>query len=299
MTVFHGISAFPITPTSPQGQVRQAALEGLLDRLVRSGVDAIGVLGSTGGYAYLTLAERQRVLELAVARTRGKVALMCGVGALRTDDAILLARHAAGAGADGLLLAPVSYTPLTEDEVFAHFAAVAEATPVPLCIYNNPSTTHFTVSQSLLARLATLPTVCAVKMPLPADDDPAAEIARLRAALPAGFVIGYSGDWGAMASLLAGADSFFSVAAGLLPDPFLRLGRAAIAGDADGSARLNADFAPLWDLFREFGSLRVIYAAARLMRLTDALPPRPLLALPESYQPRVRLALEALGVSPD
>lgn len=297
MSIFRGTSAFPITPADAQGRTDPQALTALLTRLVAARVDSIGLLGSTGSYAYLPLAERQRVLELAMQATAGAVPVIAGIGALRTDDAVTLARHAAQAGAAGLLLAPVSYTPLTEDEIFTHFAAVAEAGGLPLCIYNNPSTTHFTFSLPLLQRLADLPHVEAVKMPLPADGDFAGEIARLRAALPQGFVIGYSGDWGAAPALLAGADAFFSVAAGLLPDPFLRLARTAMAGDAAGTARLDTEFAPLWSLFRSFGSLRVIHAAARLMSLSQSDPQRPVLPLPASENDRLRAALVDVGVS--
>src|SRR3954463_6216345 len=119
----------------------------------RVGVDSIGLLGSTGTYAYLTRAERRRAVEAAAGCLGGRVPLIVGVGALRTDDAQDLARDAAAAGADGLLLAPVSYTPLTEEEVFQHFVSVAGATSLPLCIYNNPSTTPFTFSNAPVERL--------------------------------------------------------------------------------------------------------------------------------------------------
>lgn len=294
MTLFQGISAFPITPADADGCADPAALRRLLDRLVAARVDSVGLLGSTGGYAYLGLAERQRVLDLALARVDGQVPVVTGVGALRTADAVALARHAERAGANGVLLAPVSYTPLTDDEVFQHFAAVSEAAGLPLCIYNNPSTTHFSFSVPLLARLAHLPNICAVKMPLPGDGDFAGEIGRLRDALPPDFVIGYSGDWGAAPSLLAGADAFFSVAAGLLPEPFLRLGRAAMSGDATLTGRIDAAFGLLWSLFRDFGSLRVVYAAANKLGLSDAQPPLPILPLPETQDDRLREALEAL-----
>ncbi|MDP5307757.1 dihydrodipicolinate synthase family protein [Paracoccus spongiarum] len=293
MSLFHGVSAFPITPTDAEGRCDHHALRRVLEPVARARVDSIGLLGSTGGYAYLTPDQRREVLEVALDAIGGRVPVIAGIGALRSDDATALARHAASAGAAGLLLAPVSYTPLTEEEVFQHFAAVAAATGLPLCIYNNPSTTHFTFSQRLLERLAGLPTVAGVKMPLPADGDFTAEIGRLRAALPSDFAIGYSGDWGAAESLLAGADGFFSVAAGLLPDSFLRLARAAITGDAAGTARRDAAFGALWELFREFGSLRVMFMAAREAGLTDALPPRPILPLPEAQRDRVMAAMRA------
>jgi hypothetical protein len=102
----------------------------------------------------------------------------------RTDEAQTLARDAKASGADGLLLAPMSYALLTDEEVFQHFSAVAEAGELPLCIYNNPSTTKFTFSDDLIARLARLPNVAAVKMPLPGNGDFTGEMERLRGMPP-------------------------------------------------------------------------------------------------------------------
>ncbi|MDT8856914.1 dihydrodipicolinate synthase family protein [Paracoccaceae bacterium Fryx2] len=294
MTLFAGLSAFPLTPADPQGRVATDALGRLLARIGAAGVDSVGLLGSTGIYAYLTRAERQRAVAAAAECLGGSVPLIVGVGALRTDEAEALARDAARAGADGLLLAPVSYTPLTDDEVFRHIRTVAAATGLPLCIYNNPSTTHFTFGAALLERLAALPGVTAVKMPLPADGDCAADLSRLRACLPDGFLIGYSGDWGCARALLDGADCWFSVVGGLLPVPALRLARAAQAGDAAETARIDRQFQPLWALFREFGSLRVVYAAASLLALCDAAPPLPVLPLSPPDMARVAAALESL-----
>lgn len=265
--MFRGLAAFPLTPTDRSGQLMPDVLRGFLDRIVESGADSIGLLGSTGGYAYLTRTQRQETLRVAVDHIAGRIPVIVGVGALRTDEACALARDACDTGADGLLLAPVSYQPLSESEVFHHFAAVAEAGALPLCIYNNPRTTQFAFSDALIARLSALPDVCAVKMPLPADGDFKAELARLRAILPEDFAIGYSGDWGAADALLAGADGWYSVVAGLLPGPALAMVRAARAGDAAQTAQRDAAFRPLWDLFREFGSYRVMHAMAGCLDL--------------------------------
>ena len=196
MTPFRGLSAFPITPADGCGRVDTEALGHLLERLHAAGVDSIGLLGSTGGYMYLTLDERRRAIAAAARSVGGRTPLMVGVGALRTDEAETLARDAASEGADALLLAPVSYTPLSEEEVYQHFATVAQATDLPLCVYNNPGTTHFTFSDALLERLAAVPNIKAVKMPLPKDIDVKGELGRLRQDTPDDFVVGYSGDWG-------------------------------------------------------------------------------------------------------
>lgn len=292
--LFHGLSAFPITPADEDGRVDAAALAVLLGRLREAGVASVGLLGSTGTSVYLTRSERRRAVEVAAECLGGCVPIIVGVGALRTDDAQNLARDAEAAGAEGLLLAPVSYTPLTDEEVFRHFAAVAAATDLPLCIYNNPGTTHFTFSDELVARLAAVPRIAAVKNPAPPPAEARARIAALRARLPPDFAVGCSGDPHAADAILAGGAAWYSVVGGLLPCASLALTRAAQAGDVGAVRRMDARFQPLWDLFREFGSLRVVYAAANLLGLTDARPPRPLLPLGRPERERIERALDGL-----
>jgi 4-hydroxy-tetrahydrodipicolinate synthase len=295
VTLFHGLSAFPLTPADSEGRVQTDALCRLLERVVASGADSIGLLGSTGGFAFLTPAERYRAVQATVKCVNGRTPIIVGAGALRTDEAQCLAKDAEAAGANGLLLAPVSYTPLLEEEVFQHFKAVASVTSLPLCIYNNPGTTKFTFSEDLLARLAELPNVAAVKMPLPADGNFLGELKRLRARTPEKFAIGYSGDWGAADAMLAGCDCWYSVVAGLLPEPALRLTRAAQGGDSDEAWRIDAAFQPLWALFREFGSFRVMYAIADILDLCRTAPPLPILPPPADARGRIEAALRALN----
>ena len=296
MGIFTGLSAFPITPADPSGRVDTAAFARLLERIHAGRADSIGLLGSTGAYAFLSREERRRAVEAAMSAVGGRIPVIVSVGALRTDEACALARDAAAAGADGLLLAPVSYTPLTDEEVYRHFAAVAEAGGLPLCIYNNPSTTHFVFGRELTARLSRLGTIEAVKMPLPADGMLEDEIGRLRAACSAGMAIGYSGDWGAADALLAGCDAWYSVVAGLLPQQATALTRAAQAGDAQEARRLDDAFKPLWALFRQYGSFRVMYAIAAALDLGRFAPPRPVLPVPAEAEARVEDALATLGV---
>lgn len=123
--LFVGLSAFPLTPADAEGRVDTDTLGVLVDRLAAAGVDSIGLLGSTGIYAYLDRAERARAVAAAVEAAAGRVPLIVGAGALRTSWAKELARDAERAGAAGLLLAPVSYAPLTEREAAAHYRAVA------------------------------------------------------------------------------------------------------------------------------------------------------------------------------
>lgn len=293
--LFHGLSAFPITPADPHGRVDGTALSALLRRIADAGADSVGLLGSTGSYMFLSRGERRRAVEAAVDCLGGRTPIIVGVGALRTDESIALAQDARDAGAQGLLLAPVSYTPLGDDEVFEHFAAVAAATDLPVCVYNNPGTTHFSVSNVLLRRLAEIPTIVAVKNPaLPAADMLAAYRAT-QAALPTDFAIGYSGDWLAADAILSGGVAWYSVIAGLLPEPAVKLMRAAQAGDRAETQRISALFEPLWALFRELSSYRVVHAAANLLDLSHFDPPRPILPLSPADRQRVTTALDALS----
>ena len=296
MTPFRGLCAFPLTPADGDGRVDVGAFRGLLGRLTDAGVGAIGVLGSTGTYAYLTRAERRRAVEAAVDQAGGRAAVLVGIGALRTDEAVRLGRDAREAGADAVLLAPVSYTPLTEDEVFAHFVAVAEAAGLPLCLYDNPGTTHFAFRPELVGRLSRVADIVAVKAPAPEPAALAAGLADLRARTPAGFSVGHSVDWRAAEALLAGGDAWYSVAAGLFPATCLRLAAAARAGDGPGARALDARLRPLWDLFVEHSSLRVVHAAAGLMGLCRTGLPRPILPLADDVRRRVARVVEELAL---
>jgi 4-hydroxy-tetrahydrodipicolinate synthase len=190
-------------------------------------------------------------------------------------------------------MAPVSYTPLTQEEAYQHYAAVAAATPLPLCIYNNPSTTHFSFGRTLLERLADIPKIAAIKMPAPAAGTVTQELAELRSSPAGKLSIGYSGDWIAAEALLAGCDGWFSVLGGFLPQLAKALVRAAHAGDVATVNHYQKTLLPLWQLFKEFGSLRVAYAATHFLELANAQPPLPILPLSPQNQQRVIEALQA------
>ncbi|WP_108446496.1 dihydrodipicolinate synthase family protein [Halomonas denitrificans] len=288
--MFTGLSAFPLTPMNERG-LDEPAFVRLIERLVAARVDAIGVLGSTGNYAYLTRAERARVVQLAVAHA-GEVPVMAGIGALRTRDVLALADDAQAAGARGVLLAPVSYQKLTDDEVYGLYETVTRALSVPLCVYDNPGTTRFSFSDDLHGEIARLPNVASIKIPgVPAEPEAArARVARLRARLPDHVTLGVSGDAFGATGLNAGCEVWYSVIGGLFPATALEITRAAQAGDAEEAARLSARLQPLWALFAEQGgSLRVMAAAAELSGLVEA-PCLPLPLKPLGGAGRRRLA---------
>ncbi|WP_146360356.1 dihydrodipicolinate synthase family protein [Arthrobacter yangruifuii] len=291
--MFTGLSAFPLTPVI-NDTVDLDLFTALVRRAAEAGADSIGALGSTGSYAYLSREERRRVADAAV-QAAGEVPVIVGIGALRTSDVLRGAEDAQNAGAAGLLLAPVSYQPLTEEEVAGLFEAVSAASSVPICIYDNPTTTRFAFTDELYARIGALPRVEAVKIPPRPVAEAAERIRQVRAVLPANVALGVSGDEFSGPALSAGADVWFSVVGGILPDRALAITRAAQAGDADTVRQLSEQLEPLWNLFREFGSLRVTSAIASQLGLVpqDNLP-APLRPLGEAAQVRVGRMLSDL-----
>lgn len=269
-------------------RIDETAFVRLVERAAAAGVASIGVLGSTGSYMFLSGAERARVFELAVRHAAG-VPVLAGIGSISTYEVIENVRAAEAAGAAGLILAPVSYQRLSDDEVFGLFQDVAAVATAPIVVYDNPSTTGFTFSLEMYARVAALPGIASIKIPPPGAGIAAARehVSAMRAVIPEHVTIGVSGDASARLGLSAGCDGWYSVIAGVLPEAALQLARAAA-----GSVAL----APVLDLFDDYGSLRVAAAVAEELGLVgeDSLP-RPVRGLDDEGQARVRAAMTAAG----
>ncbi|WLH15376.1 dihydrodipicolinate synthase family protein [Pseudomonas hefeiensis] len=297
--MFTGLSAFPLTPMDEQG-VDEIAFTRLVQQLVAAKVDSIGALGSTGSYAYLSRAERSRVAQLAVEAAEG-VPVMVSIGALRTRDVLLLAEDAQAVGVKALLLPPVSYQKLTQDDVFSMYERVSANVSVPLCVYDNPGTTHFDFTDELHGRIAELPNVRSIKIPGVPDAPHLARerVERLRKLIPSHVTIGISGDALAAIGMNAGCDAWYSVMGGLFPNTALAITRAALSGDAAEAVRLSESLKPLWALFRQFGgSFRVIATAAELRGFTHSPSvPLPLRTIAGEGREQIAAVIDALELS--
>lgn len=280
--MFTGLSAFPLTPITGSG-IDEQGFSNILTRLTAAGVDSMGILGSTGSYAYLTREQRKRIATLAK-QLAGDIPVMVCIGAISTDAILHLANDAQAAGADALLLPAVSYQPLRDEEVFTLFETVTRNTSVPVCVYDNPGTTHFTFKDELHGLLSSLDGVRSVKIPaVPASPALATErVDALRRHLRPGVTIGISGDAYAGLGLNAGCEVWYSVCGGLFPETAKQITEAAAAQDHARVTALISRLEPLWALFRKHGgSIRVIAAAAGVLGLTDTdCLPRPLQPLP-------------------
>lgn len=293
--MFTGLSAFPLTPLHDD-RLDEPAFAGLVDRLRDAGADSITALGSTGSFMYLDRDERKHAATVAVEHA-GTVPVIVGIGALRTSHVLALAEDAQNAGASGVLLAPVSYQALTDDDVLGLFETVTANLSVPLVVYDNPGTTHFTFTDDLYARITALPHVASIKIPgvptLPADAT--ARVEAIREHLPADVGIGVSGDALAASGLIAGCDAWFSVIGGTLPGPALTITRAATAGDADAAWEESERLQPLWALFAQHGSYRVVAAIAeRLGLVSQQSLPRPVRGLSSDDRATVHKVVAAL-----
>lgn len=297
--MFTGLSAFPLTPLK-EDDVDEAAFIDLITRLAASGIDSITTLGSTGSYAYLSAEERRNVTRVAVEHAGGKP-VFAGVGALRTSHVLENVSHAEQAGAAAALLAPMTYQPLTEDDVFELFRTVSGHTDLPVIVYDNPGTTHFTFTLDLYARIAELPGIASIKIPPVSTDAAAARdrVAAVRSVIPAHVTIGISGDGSAARALNAGCDGWYSVLAGTLPEPALTITRAAQEGRPKDAIAESERLTPLWDLFAEFGgSQRVIASVAEHLGLAPyRCLPLPIQGLDDAQRARVADVLRDLHLA--
>ncbi len=278
---FTGLIAYPITPFSAEGELSLEDFRLLVDRLAGSGVDAITVLGSSGSFAYLDRSERSTLARTALATVDGRLPVAVGISSVGTREVLDSAVDAQAAGASGLVLSPVSYVPLTDDEVIIQVQAVCAETDLPICLYNNPGTTQFDYSLQVVAELSALPGVVAFKDT--AADAAAfnARHAELSALVPATFSHGVSGDILMMTGEVA-ADAWHSGPAALLPAYYGRLRAAVVAGDQPAIDRVRHVLAPLVDHVAGLRKISGLHLLARACGVAAGDPRAPLLPSPGS-----------------
>ncbi len=294
--MFTGLSAFPLTPLI-NGDIDKSRFTSLIENLAAAEVDSIGALGSTGSYAYLTREQRFIATKLAVSAASG-IPVMTSIGAVRSEDVMRLAEDAQQAGVSGVLLAPVSYQPLRDAEVFRLYERVTAELSVPLCIYDNAATTGFDFSDELLVALSYLDNVGSIKLgEFPADPVQAVQrVNHLKKKMAPGVTLGISGDTQSTAGLLAGCDIWYSVLGGLFPRYSLNLARMALRGDITETRRLELALGPLWAFYHRHGSLRVIASIAQIQGTVQSpCLPFPLQTLDAEEMASLKSTLEKLS----
>ena len=160
---FKGIIAYPITPFDENEKVDIKLYKQLLERLIVSGSHAVAPLGSTGVMPYLNDEEKKAITEATVEQTKGRVPILVGVSNLTTEKTIYHAKAAEKAGADAVMIIPMSYWKLSDDEIVKHYDTVAKQISIPIMAYNNPATAGIDMSPALLKRLLEIPNVTMIK----------------------------------------------------------------------------------------------------------------------------------------
>ncbi|MDC8100321.1 MULTISPECIES: dihydrodipicolinate synthase family protein [Chryseobacterium] len=160
---FKGIIAYPITPFDDHEKVNIPLFKHLVERLITSGSHGLAPLGSTGVMPYLSDEEKEAVTEATIEQVKGRIPTLVGVSNLTTEKTIHHARFAEKAGADAVMIIPMSYWKLTDDEIVAHYDAVAGKISIPIMAYNNPATSGVDMSPALLKRLLEIPNVTMIK----------------------------------------------------------------------------------------------------------------------------------------
>jgi len=158
-----GVFPYLVSPIDAAGEVNGAVLARLCDDLIGQGVHGLTPLGSTGEFAYLSWAQKRRVVEVVVEAARGRVPVVAGVASTTNADAQLQAREMQRLGCDGILAVLEAYFPLTDDGVTAYFKAIADAVSLPVVLYTNPNFQRSDLSLAVIERLSRVENIVAIK----------------------------------------------------------------------------------------------------------------------------------------
>ena len=281
-----------VTPMQEDGSVDYDALRRLIDWHIAEGTDCIGVVGTTGESPTVTVDEHCEIIRVAVEHAARRVPIMAGTGANSTAEAINLSRYAKSVGADCTLSVVPYYNKPSQEGIYQHYKAIAEAVDIPMMLYNVPGRTVADMSPDTALRCASLPGVFGVKE-ASGNIERAAYLVKNA---PKGFHI-YSGDDGtAIALMLLGGHGNVSVTANIAPRAMHQLCKAALAGDVKEATRIHFQLLSLHkQLFCEPSPAPTKWALERLGRCKAALR-LPITPLTAAGQASVEQALREGGL---
>lgn len=281
-----------VTPMKRDGSLDDESLSRLIEFHIEQGTDAIVAVGTTGESATLDEEEHCRVIRFVVDRVAGRIPVIAGTGANSTTEAINLTARAKDAGADACLLVTPYYNKPTQEGLYRHYKAVAEAVDIPQILYNVPGRTACDMLPPTVARLAQIPNIVGIKEAT-GNLDRAREIMRL---CGPDFLL-YSGDDATACEFcLLGGKGVISVTANVAPKLMHEMCAAAIAGDAETAHVIDSKLNALHrDLFIESNPIPVKWAVHEL-GLIDSGIRLPLTWLSENCHEAVRSAMRQAGV---
>jgi 4-hydroxy-tetrahydrodipicolinate synthase len=281
-----------VTPMHINGEIDWSALKSLVEWHIAEGTHGIVAVGTTGESATLTVDEHCAVIKAVIATVNGRIPVIAGTGANSTREAIELTQSAKDAGADACLLVTPYYNKPTQEGLYQHYKAVAEAVAIPQILYNVPGRTGVDMHNATVARLAGIPNIVGIK-------DATGNLVRGQELinLVSDKMAVYSGDDGtAYELILLGAKGNISVTANVAPKAMSAVCEAALAGNAELAKTLNAPLTALHhDLFVESNPIPVKWALVHMGRMEAGIR-LPLTPLAESCHNTVINALQQAGI---
>jgi 4-hydroxy-tetrahydrodipicolinate synthase len=289
-----GCATALVTPFGADGGVDLEAHRRLVRRQVEGGVRLLVPCGTTGESVTMSQAEREAVVGATVAEARGRARVIAGTGSNATAAAVEQSRRARELGADAVLVVAPYYNKPTQEGLYQHFRAVAEAVEgLPVVLYNVPGRTSSNVLPATVLRLAReRPNVVAVKE----ASGNLAQVMEILRARPAGFLVLSGDDSLTLAMLALGADGLVSVASNEAPALMSRMVEAALAGEWDAARELHYRLLPLMDVNFVETSPGPVKAAMALMGLLEENLRLPLVRVEEATRGRVRAVLAEAGL---
>ncbi|PTQ88528.1 4-hydroxy-tetrahydrodipicolinate synthase [Agitococcus lubricus] len=281
-----------VTPMQDNGDIDWPALKQLVEWHIAEGTHAIVAVGTTGESATLDVDEHCAVIKAVVDTAAGRIPIIAGTGANSTREAIELTKSAKEAGADACLLVTPYYNKPTQEGLFQHYKAIAEAVDIPQILYNVPGRTGVDMSNATVARLAGVPNIVGIK-----DATGNLERGQELLTLVGDKMAVYSGDDAtAYRLILMGAKGNISVTANVAPKAMSAICEAALAGDAQTANALNQPLEALHrDLFVESNPIPVKWALFSMGRIAQGIR-LPLTVLAPQCQDTVRQALTQAGL---
>src|ERR1700678_2028439 len=291
--MFSGSMVAIVTPMTADGGLDWPAWERLLDFYAREGTSGIVVAGTTGESPTLTLDEIEELTRRAVARCRGKLKVIVGAGTHSTAGTVARTRLLSRLGVDAVMLVTPYYNKPTQEGLYRHFVAAADASAVPIVLYNVPGRTAVDLLPGTVARLARHPQMVALKEAVASS----ARAGEVVAACPPEFALLSGDDATAVELMSVGAKGVISVSANVVPGRMRDVCDAALKGDLQRARAIDADLQPLHrDLFIEASPIPVKWAAARMGLIGSAIR-LPLVELSSGHQDTVLRAMLAAGVT--
>lgn len=280
-----------ITPMNQDGSINYEQLRDLIDWHIENGTDGIVAVGTTGESATLPVEEHLAVIEATVKHVNKRIPVIAGTGANNTVEAIALSQAAEQAGADYTLSVVPYYNKPSQEGIYQHFKAIAEATSIPMVIYNVPGRTVVSMSNDTILRLAEIPNIVGVKE---ASGKIGSNIELINS-VPEGFAVFSGDDPTGLPFMLCGGHGVVTVAANVAPKLFADMCRAALEGDIATARRLNEQLIPIYNtMFCEPSPAAPKWGLSLLGKCEPHVR-LPLVALTEAGQAKVRAALEKSG----